>query len=421
MVEITKHFFFNLCLLLILMFACLAWSEGFQKRPFTRKSAIFFFIASILLCFLFSFNSSSGLRIDLRTIPILIGGLYLGIGPLLSLIAIVVRGLYGIDPGFYINFFFYGTLTVFMWRIHPWFWNQTPRRRITASVYIAIIISFLNVVCIEIVSPPSGVFDLWVAYLIVPPLGVYLITYAIEFVVQNLNMYKQLIKTEKLQAVEQMGAAISHEIRNPLTAAMGFVQLLQETSIEPHKRKQYLSIVKEELESAERVIQDYLTFSKPSLEYIEEVNIKKELRHVLNILQPLANQNSVQISTSFAVLGTIRGDRQKFHQCFLNIIKNAIESMPGGGHLTVETDFNQTSVSVEIKDTGTGMSNEQVKRLGEPYYSTKGAKGTGLGMMVTYGIVRAMDGTIDVKSEIGKGTAFRVSFPAQRHVNKLDN
>ena len=134
----------------------------------------------------------------------------------------------------------------------------------------------------------------------------------------------QLIKVEKLKAVEQMGAAISHEIRNPLTAANGFVQLLNDDYLPRHKRREYLSIVKDELNSAERVIQDYLTFAKPSLEKIEELNVKNELKQIINILTPMANQNSVEIITDFSVIGFIKGDKQRFRQCFINILKNAL-------------------------------------------------------------------------------------------------
>lgn len=155
-------------------------------------------------------------------------------------------------------------------------------------------------------------------------------------------MRENLVRAEKLEAVEQMGAAISHEIRNPLTAAIGFVQNFAGTAAATAEKGEYLSIVKAELESAEQVIQNYLTFSKPSLDKIEEINVKKELMQVMNILKPTANQNSVEINAHFALLGSIKGDRQKFHQCFLNVIKNSIEAMPRGGQLYIETHYSVT-------------------------------------------------------------------------------
>lgn len=409
--EITKHFLFNLALLMILLFVCLVCSERSRTKPISKASAIIFFIASLWVSFAFSYELSPSLRLDLRNIPVVIGGLYMGIGPLLAIVTVLIRGVFGLDIGFLTNLLLYGFLFVFLWRIHPWFWRQTPKNRIFYSVILTTFISIATLVCIIFLNPIFLRWDVWIAYMVVPPLGVGIISYSIEFVRKNLLIRQHLVKSKKLEAVEQMGAAISHEIRNPLTAALGFVQLLQEDDLDVKKRNLYLSLVKGELESAERVIQDYLTFSKPSLHSLEELNVSEELGHVLTILQPMTNQNSVQVTTKFSPIGLIKGDRQKFHQCFLNIIKNAIESMPNGGFLYIETESNSTQVTIRIKDTGVGMTKEQIERLGEPYYSTKEAKGTGLGMMVVYSIVRAMKGTIRVHSEPEKGTTFNISFP----------
>ena len=206
-----------------------------------------------------------------------------------------------------------------------------------------------------------------------------------------------------------------------LTAASGFVQLLNDDYLPRHKRREYLSIVKDELSSAERVIQDYLTFAKPALVSIEELNVKNELKQIINILTPMANQNSVEIVTDFSVIGFIKGDRQRFRQCFINILKNAVEAMPNGGHLYIETHFSKDYVTICVRDTGLGMSSEQLERLGEPYYSTKGKNGTGLGMMVVYSIIRAMNGFIRVESEIGAGTTFRIKFPTITSFKSIEN
>ncbi|MEH7356078.1 HAMP domain-containing sensor histidine kinase [Neobacillus drentensis] len=313
--------------------------------------------------------------------------------------------------GFFQTLILYAPLSIILWNLYPWISKQAPERRIFVTVCMGMILGLLTVFGMSFTNSHSNLFDAWFAFLVIPALGIGIISYGIEFVRKNNEMQQQLIKAEKLKAVEQMGAAISHEIRNPLTAASGFVQLLQDDYLSRQKRKEYLSIVKEELISAERVIQDYLTFAKPSLETLEELNVKSELRQIINILQPLANQNSVEIITDFSVIGFIKGDKQKFRQCFVNVLKNAIESMSTGGYLTISTEFSQSYVTIMVKDTGVGMTSEQLERLGEPFYSTKGKKGTGLGMMVVYSIIRAMDGSIWVESEVEKGTTFLVEFP----------
>ncbi|WP_163102824.1 sensor histidine kinase [Peribacillus alkalitolerans] len=408
---ITKHFFFTLSLLLVLLILGLIWYERKKNLQTAKWLFILYSITTLLICLQSSYQPTPYFHFDLRMVPVVIGSLYLGIGPILAVLTILIRGMHGLDIGFYLNFILYGTLAVFFWRFHPRFLKQSPKKRIYSSVIIAVTISILTAAMLIPVISIREMFDAVFAYLVVPPIGIWLISYFIEFVIRNQSMHKQLIRAEKLQAIEQMGAAISHEIRNPLTAALGFVQLLLEDHHGKAKKNEYLRIVKEELESAESVIQDYLSFSKPSLERLENINIKTEIKKIISVLQPMANQYSIEISLNSSIIGTIAGDRQKFHQCFLNIIKNAIESMPDGGKLLITTEYHHTHNTIRVEDTGYGMSKDQMQRLGEPYYTTKGSKGTGLGMMVAYGIIRAMNGTIHVESEIGKGTVFLVEFP----------
>lgn len=411
LMEITKHLFLDLSLFIILMFLSLIFFDHIKKFTLSKSSLIILCIVMLWLCIQFSYSPAPYARYDLRIIPLVLGALYIGIGPILTVAIIVIRGFYGFDLGFFQTVILCVPLGIIFWRLYPWFLKQVPGRRILVTVCIGMILGIVTVIGMSFGDNHSYWLDAWFAFLFIPTLGIGIISYGIEFIRRNNEMQQQLIKAEKLKAVEQMGAAISHEIRNPLTAASGFVQLLQDDYLSRHKRKEYLSIVKEELISAERVIQDYLTFAKPSLEALEEINVKSELRQIINILQPLANQNSVEIITDFSVIGFIKGDGQKFRQCFVNVIKNAIESMPNGGYLTIITEFSKNYVTISVKDTGIGMTQEQLERLGEPFYSTKGKNGTGLGMMVVYSIARAMDGTVWAESEIGVGTIFHFKFP----------
>jgi two-component system sporulation sensor kinase B len=375
-----------------------------------KGTSVVYFVGSLMLCFIFSYRLNEEIVLDLRIVPFMIGGLYLGLSPLLGIMIITIRAFHGIDFGFYIAVIFYGLFGFLIWYISPWFLKRTSKQRIIFSVGVTLVVSLLVLVGVEIFATSKNSLDLWFAFLFVPPLGVAMIAYIIEVIEKNVILRQRLVKTEKLEAVEQMGAAISHEIRNPLTSAIGFVQLLQDDLLESEKRAEYLSILKGELESAERVIQDYLTFSKPEMEVIEDIDIHVELHQVMKLLQPIANWNSVKVTSKFSSFGMIKGDRQKFHQCFINVMKNAIESMPNGGNLNVETFVTNKVVTIRIQDTGIGMTKDQLVRLGEPYYSTKGSKGTGLGVMVVYSIVKAMNGSIKVQSEVGVGTTFQFSF-----------
>ncbi|MFS0861906.1 ATP-binding protein [Fredinandcohnia sp. 179-A 10B2 NHS] len=415
--EITKHFLFNLALLIMILFIGLLWIERKINLTLSKREAFLGFFILLLVCFYFSYKPSPEYHFDLRLLPVLLGGLYLGIGSFLCLAVIVIRGFYGVDTGFFTNILLYLPLSFILWRIYPWFWKQNSSRRVFITVALGLTLSIVTATGMQIFTPPVDLFDAWFAYLVVPPIGLGILSYLIEFVRKNLHMRQTLVKSEKLQAVEQMGAAISHEIRNPLTAAMGFVQLLMNNNLSRLKQKEYLTIIKEELASAERVIQDYLTFSKPSLDTIETLHVKRELNQVIKILKPTANQNSVEINTNFTFMGSIEGDRQKFQQCFINVIKNAIEAMPRGGRLYVETSYDKNYITIIVRDTGVGMTKEQVERLGEPYYSTKGSKGTGLGMMVVYSIVKAMNGTIRVESVLEEGTEFTFQFPSVKTIH----
>ncbi|GHI01488.1 ATP-binding protein [Neobacillus kokaensis] len=409
--DITKHFFLNLSIIIILLFFCFIFIEKNKKLSYSKSAIIIFFIVLLWSCIQFSYHPVPYARYDLRIIPLVIGSLYSGIGPILVAATILIRSFYGFDLGFFLTILLYIPFAIVSWKIYPWFWKQSPMRRIGIAVFISMVLGVLTFIGMRVTENESYWLDVLAAYLFIPELGIVIISYSIEFLRNNVKMRQQLIKAEKLKAVEQMGAAISHEIRNPLTAASGFVQLLQDDYLPRQKRKEYLAIVKEELLSAERVIQDYLTFAKPSLESLEEINVKSELRQTINLLQPLANQNSVEIHTDFSIIGFIKGDVQKFRQCFVNILKNAIEAMPNGGRLSVSTEFSQTEVTITVKDTGEGMTSEQITKLGEPFYSTKGKNGTGLGLMVVYSIVRAMNGTIRVQSEVGAGTTVKIKFP----------
>nr|WP_317853532.1 HAMP domain-containing sensor histidine kinase [Neobacillus sp. Marseille-Q6967] len=332
---------------------------------------------------------------------------------MLSIIVIVIRGFYGLDSGFFSNIALYLPLAFFFWRIYPWFWKQRPYRRVVFSISLGLVLSLLTLACLEFMNLNINRFDAYFAYLVVPPLGITMISVTSEFVIRTFHLQNKLIKSGKLEVVEQMGAAISHEIRNPLTAAKGFVQLLLEDPKTTTKHIDYLSIISQELDLAEQVIKDYLTFSKPSLEKVEPIHVMEELTLIVKMLKPTSNQYSVDIITQLEKAGYLVGDRQKFQQCFFNVIKNGIESMPRGGQLSIKTKSDQRNLTIIVKDNGVGMTKEQLDRLGEPYYSTKGSKGTGLGMMVVYSIVRAMNGIIRVQSEVGVGTTFRFIFPSK--------
>ena len=238
--ELTIHFLFNLSLIIVLLFFGILWVDKAKSLASIQVTAVIFFIACLILCFIFSYRiEGESVLFDLRKIPFIVGGLYFGLGPLLATLTIVIRALLGIDSGFWMTSFFYGGFALLFWRIRPWFIKQSPQQRVFFSVGLAFIFSLMQSYPMGFTNMPYFVFDIWFAYLFIQPLGVGMIAYFIEVITKVIQLRQQVVDSKRFEAVEQMGAAISHEIRNPLTAAMGFVQLFR---MQPFQEKNILNI-----------------------------------------------------------------------------------------------------------------------------------------------------------------------------------
>lgn len=231
----------------------------------------------------------------------------------------------------------------------------------------------------------------------------------VEYSKQLERFNNELQRSEKMDIISELAASVAHEVRNPLQVTKGFLQLLEEKSVT--KEKEYLNLALEELERASNIITDFLTFAKPELEQITLIDISREFKHVEGILLPLVNfeGGTVEIDISSGLL--IRGNPSKFKQALINIIKNSIEALGDYGLIRIWAHTVNGEIKIHIHDNGQGMDAEEIMRLGEPYYSNK-TKGTGLGLMVTFRIIEAMEGTITFTSEKGVGTVAIISFPA---------
>lgn len=409
--ELTKNLLLHFSILMVLLFFMQMVMERYVQPKTIRWINLLFYSLSYITCFLFSTPIGEGIQFDLRQVPFIIGSLYSGLTLPLFIIVMMIRGIVGINVGFWISLFVFMAIALICIYVRSWFMRLSANQRVGIAVLFSISTSLMLTVIVLLQESPLYFPEISVSFLLVPAIATGIISYTMELIRQNSLMRKQLVKAEKIEAVSNMSASISHEIRNPLTSVKGFLQLLEEEEYPAEKRKQFLKIAKDELTRAEQVISDYLTFARPALEKIEEIDVKDELNHVLSVLMPLANMNAVEINQMYNEEIKIKGDRQKFQQAFINIVKNGLEAMPDGGLMSVETMKLARDVHIIIKDTGLGMSEEQLNRLGEPYYSTKGKKGTGLGMMVTYSIIQAMKGRIKVSSNLGKGSSFHIVFP----------
>lgn len=368
---------------------------------------------SVLLCMLVPVAVEKEFVWDLRWIPFILGALYggyrLGL-PILGMI-LFIRMFTGGMMGFYlvcVTFTFIGFLAMYLSKYYL-------RMTIKQKVMISISLTSFGLICTIFVSSlyfanqMNHIF--WIQYCVIHILGMLISTLLLEVILTNFQVLQNLVKAEKLQMVSHLAASISHEVRNPLTASRGFIQMLSE-DISINTRKKYVDIALQELDRATEVINDYLTFAKPTLDTNETMNISKEIQHAVNVIMPLANMNAIQIQLSLLPGDHyfVRGEKKKFQQCLINILKNGIESMPNNRNLQISQTYYKNIIQISIRDEGTGMTQEQINRLGEPYFTTK-EKGTGLGLMVSYSIIKAMGGTILVTSEQGKGTCFSIRLP----------
>jgi two-component system, sporulation sensor kinase C len=217
------------------------------------------------------------------------------------------------------------------------------------------------------------------------------------------------IESQKLSVAGQLAAGIAHEVRNPLTSINGFLQLLRDDANE--KTKEYLGIVFSEIKRIELVLSELLILAKPQSVTYKRINIIETLEQVSKLLNTNAILYNIEIETNFHERELyIRGDENQLKQVFINLIKNAIESMPHGGTITIDADINShNKVQLIFKDEGVGMKKETLDKLGEPFFTTK-TKGTGLGLTICLRILRDHGADIRVQSELGEGTTFHILF-----------
>ncbi|ALC90680.1 hypothetical protein AM500_13470 [Bacillus sp. FJAT-18017] len=412
--ELVKDLFFNLTLVMLVIFMFNICSERFTTKSIKQTLGLLGLFISLLVCLAFG-NPQGEFVIDLRQIPIIIAGFYYGYGLLFSVLSLVLRALfYGVDLGLLTVLPLYLIAGIFLHYAYPWFQKLAYKKRMMAILLTSLAMNLFFFFGLIVISSTYSGMKILIEMSITQLFGVGILAFFIEELRRNDFYREQMVKAQKIELASHMSAAISHEVRNPLTAVQGFLQLAAEDKEMKETTRGYIKIALTELEIAEKVIKDYLTFAQPSLERNEQFEVGNELNQILQSLQPLANMNSVEVKTVYGDGLVVFGDKSKFRQCFLNIMKNCIEAMPIGGNLTIHTERTIGEVFIRISDTGIGMSEEQINRLGEPYYSTKGKKGTGLGLMVSFSILREMKGTINIRSKLGKGTEFLVSFPSAK-------
>jgi signal transduction histidine kinase len=220
----------------------------------------------------------------------------------------------------------------------------------------------------------------------------------------------------RLEFLGALAGGLAHEIKNPLSTIALNLGLLREDLAEAQgarevRARKRVEILEREVQRLEQVVQDFLRFARGHDLHLEPVSVNDALRELVAFFEPEARRASVSVRTFFdPAAPRARLDRSAVRQAFLNLLVNAREAMPSGGDLLLGTRREGGEVVVEITDTGVGMTKETLERCFQPYFSTKRG-GTGLGLATTRRIVEELGGRIEVWSEVGRGTSFRLRFP----------
>jgi len=225
---------------------------------------------------------------------------------------------------------------------------------------------------------------------------------------------KQIVQSEKLASLGKLAAGIAHEINNPLTGVLTYSSILLE-ELKDTEHKDDLEVIVNETLRCRKIVREILNFARETRIEKERANVNQVIREMLSILEKHVNFQNISIVKDFDdAVPDMEIDINQIKQVINNLSLNASDAMPDGGMLTIRTRFDadQNAVVVDFSDTGLGISEENIGRIFDPFFTTKQTgKGTGLGLAVTYGIIKRHNGTITVKSSAAEGTTFTVVLP----------
>jgi PAS domain S-box-containing protein len=229
----------------------------------------------------------------------------------------------------------------------------------------------------------------------------------------------QLFQAQKMESIGTLAAGIAHEVGNPLTSISSLVQVVQRTSDDDFT-KEKLELIKHQVTRISKIIRDLVDFSRPSTYEVQLTDINKSIRQAVDIVRVGKKSKSIHFDLQLdAALPSIHLVPDQVEQVLINILINAVDAVfevqqveQREGRVTVSSHADNEHVKVTIDDNGKGMSEEQVEKIFEPFFTTKGVgEGTGLGLWVSYGIVKSFHGEIRVESRVGSGSSFIILLP----------
>lgn len=394
----------------------------YQEMPPKPNRYFIMFLSSITLVLSMTYSICFGdvCGYNFHPIPIVSGFLYGGIVGLIPAVIFVIYewALKGINLLPVIEVIFLLIVPLFLSK--KWSLFSRDKKLILAfmisSLYVlvSLVIGMINVLLETGFTPyVSHLYSGYIFASLIMVMTMVFQVYLTEYLNENAILRTEMQKSEKLNIVSELAASVAHEVRNPLTVVRGFIQLLEST--EDVKNKDYMRLVLAELDRAEQIISDYLNLARPQSEKKEHICLSAQLIEMTTLMSSFAAMQGVYLQVEISESLYTIGDKTKLKQAIMNVVKNGIEAIQGNkGYLKVTAIQKDETIVIRVKDSGVGMTKEQLARLGQPYYSLK-EKGTGLGLMVTFSILQAHNGTLEYKSESGKGTEAIIILPAVRN------
>lgn len=238
----------------------------------------------------------------------------------------------------------------------------------------------------------------------------------VDDITQRVRLEEQLLQSEKLTSLGLLAAGVAHEVNTPLAVISNYIQMLAKQLPDNDPRHALTDKIVKQTFRASEIVNNLLNFSRTGAAEFSEVNLNRVLEETLSlVVHPFRTARVQVIQNLQSDLPAVLGSTNRLQQVFLNLFMNARDAMPSGGMLEVRTAGQNGTVEVEVTDTGTGICREHLNRIFDPFFTTKSSgRGTGLGLSVSYGIIKEHAGKIEVRSTPGKGTSFRLEFPSAR-------
>jgi signal transduction histidine kinase len=215
----------------------------------------------------------------------------------------------------------------------------------------------------------------------------------------------------QLRRLQSVGAKVAHELKNPLASIKGLCQLVARTP-ESERTQERLAVVASEISRMETILNEYLSFSRPLEDLVpQSLDLAAVAQDVLDVLAGRADQAGVSLEIEGGPT-TVKGDPRRLKEALINLVSNAIEATPTGGHVVLRVRTTASGVTLEVKDSGRGISSEDLERLGTSFFTTR-PNGTGLGVVLAQSVITQHGGSLDYTSTIGQGTTATIVLPTQ--------